>query len=1573
MSDNIRLTTTADTSQLEALTRRARELKAALDDINRSNPNQSGWAQALSNNLTEIQAKIEAIKSARLDSSGVRSLTQQYTDLSREIQQVQRQQRELSASTFDAFSRAQVSGQAEELRRTENTLRGIRTLVSSTVEPKINFQSVIEGAVGTAQAITSASAAARAFTGAISLGAAAFIDDQQRQVRMAEEAAAAKKKFDEETSRNLKTGAKEASAALAVYTVEQERAAQSAQNFASKIASVVGIASSADAKIKFNAETLKNLRAGANEASVGLTTYYTAQERAAKGAQDFSSKIATAVGAATAVKFDPKAGIFRAVGEEADKAGKSILENSRVIQHASGIVDSALRGSRGQMLSSIGAMTRDTGLLKAAVESLSSPWAAVGVAGVAVLGSIAYAAEQAYQRMASVRETQTALSLQGFGAGSQQQADIATQFDRNRAATSEYTGTQRELEQELNKLPAAAQSDRQAFEDLAKSLSGLERVDPAKAIEQFVKAAEHSPEALARLVEQFFNLRGVVDSSGMTLSEHVAVVGGLEEKYRIVSEAIRSARGPLLDTGKESRQAQNAYEGFGAAVAIATMAEGGNVQAILDMSSGLEKARNPLKEVTVAADQFSSTIRDQNEAIKEANRSLDDRVRLLNQLAVVRGYGSAGEYGVGQPSEASRGRQATAEANVEAEARKKALSPGQEEEHRRNLERINAEAQARRADLEAQRAAAQQRLEEAERVARIRLPGGDVTQDVDVQKAQAEVQEAQRRIQDQSVKSQINGLREVVAEEQRGSAERIAAQEQIIAIDRQEVAAGRESVQTLEADQIRLATLKRQLATRSFQESRDNARAEVELAKGNVDQIIAAYDRLRQSAQATNQTPAIFAQINREEIRDLESAQQKAFQAVQEYNSSVEKLDTSRIAAEKARLGELVAAHQISKAEMFSAEARFTAQVMAEEEKRVQEELKTVGLTEAERQKLYEHLADLYTKDAERAIQAQEKITQAVEAENAKREKSFTNMFDKVGDGIENLLVAGITRSKTRTQAFQEFGRSIATSLLHEIGTQASNFAGEKLGPMLGLTPEQSKGGLGSVLGTSLFKALGLEKDAPKDATKDAADKLSKAADAQQSAVKLQQNAGDTLLKAGQALLQFAQKMGTGGGGAFSDYGASGEYGVGQGSGRDPRGLIPYIRERAVAHGIDPDVAVRVAASEGLSNPIGDKGKSFGAFQLYTGGGEGNRFQQQTGLDPSDPANEKATIDFALARASQVGWGPWHGAARVGIGEFQGIGTRNSMAGSTGEYGVGQLKTSMDGLGSKIQSQTSVTQQGISIDQTANSVSQQLNSDINSDKQTTDQQKQAVQQNTQAVQQLTQKQGSGGSGSTSTGADNASKNSTSTLQLFTQGVGIASSAAALFGNHLSTTARAILGAVGVISQLSSFAKNLGSVFDLTSSTAKTASAATSLLQTANTGNTIATTLNTTATYTNSAAQSASSAGSFLKAIPLIGGLFEQGGIVPSAAGGMLTDGGTLAILHPREMVLPAHLSTGLQNMINTGRTNVNSGGVSNFNYSPNITGYHPFESKSSFENLLRQHGSTFTSWVENGIRNGALA
>jgi hypothetical protein len=130
------------------------------------------------------------------------------------------------------------------------------------------------------------------------------------------------------------------------------------------------------------------------------------------------------------------------------------------------------------------------------------------------------------------------------------------------------------------------------------------------------------------------------------------------------------------------------------------------------------------------------------------------------------------------------------------------------------------------------------------------------------------------------------------------------------------------------------------------------------------------------------------------------------------------------------------------------------------------------------------------------------------------------------------------------------------------------------------------------------------------------------------------------------------------------------------GKGDDPRGLEQYIREAAKANGVDPDTAVRVAKSEGLRDFLGDRGKSGGAFQLYTGGGLGNEFQKETGLNPLDPKNEKATINWAMKKVVQTGWGPWHGAKRVGVGPREGLpgGTppNGQTAGPGGGKGAGE-------------------------------------------------------------------------------------------------------------------------------------------------------------------------------------------------------------------------------------------------------------------------------------------------------------
>ena len=112
-----------------------------------------------------------------------------------------------------------------------------------------------------------------------------------------------------------------------------------------------------------------------------------------------------------------------------------------------------------------------------------------------------------------------------------------------------------------------------------------------------------------------------------------------------------------------------------------------------------------------------------------------------------------------------------------------------------------------------------------------------------------------------------------------------------------------------------------------------------------------------------------------------------------------------------------------------------------------------------------------------------------------------------------------------------------------------------------------------------------------------------------------------------------------------------------------------YIRREAIRLGIDPNVAVEVARSEGLQegtwqakgNLSYGRERSYGPFQLHvdpTGKnpGLGNAFKAATGLDPADPSSWDEGVTFALQQAQKGGWGPWMGAAKIGIKGKYGIG-----------------------------------------------------------------------------------------------------------------------------------------------------------------------------------------------------------------------------------------------------------------------------------------------------------------------------
>lgn len=104
-----------------------------------------------------------------------------------------------------------------------------------------------------------------------------------------------------------------------------------------------------------------------------------------------------------------------------------------------------------------------------------------------------------------------------------------------------------------------------------------------------------------------------------------------------------------------------------------------------------------------------------------------------------------------------------------------------------------------------------------------------------------------------------------------------------------------------------------------------------------------------------------------------------------------------------------------------------------------------------------------------------------------------------------------------------------------------------------------------------------------------------------------------------------------------------------------------FIANAARERGIDPNIALTVYRREGAGGwqssvvKNGIREPSYGPFQLYTGGGLGNKFQKETGLDPRDPNTWQQNVTYALDEAKKGGWGPWYGAKAAGITGFAGI------------------------------------------------------------------------------------------------------------------------------------------------------------------------------------------------------------------------------------------------------------------------------------------------------------------------------
>lgn len=549
------------------------------------------------------------------------------------------------------------------------------------------------------------------------------------------------------------------------------------------------------------------------------------------------------------------------------------------------------------------------------------------------------------------------------------------------------------------------------------------------------------------------------------------------------------------------------------------------------------------------------------------------------------------------------------------------------------------------------------------------------------------------------------------------------------------------------------------------------------------------------------------------------------------------------------------------------------------------------NLTRSERIRVNEQLSQLYEQDAQKQIELQSRLTLAIRAENEKRVENFKNFFSSVESASASLLTAGLLKSQTRQEALKSFRDSIVTSFVGEAEKMASKFAGKGLASVFGVKlGEDEDSSISNVLAKSVGSWLGLTKNEPKIGQAEIANRMQQASEAQK-------RAGDLMLQAAQELSAAVGKISTS---PITSTAAS---------------RVPSAFEGQYTQGIGSSNAVEHALDMIERDESGGRNiRNFKFDKTHTASGY---FQiTDTTWKEFDTANSRAystamsapyDIQREVARnilttSGIQHWASWNAPLASNLRK-EGFPTTGIIKVDPDSVAQGVIK------GQQTDAQLTRTNSGNL-------------SDLNT---TTTDQIQTTKDLIQSNRDLKQKEGTSGSSSSGSAAttDNAKSGLDtwqSGLNTFSSAMAVVSSAALLFGKDLSSTGKKIIGGIGVVSGLMSFAVNAVK----------------------------------------------------------FGALFlEGGGIIPSAAGGMVVDnkGGTLGVLHPREMVLPAGLSSGLQNLITSGQTfesnnSTANNTTNNLSYAPQYRGYHPYQSKKSVGDLMRRHGSEMMKWVEAELSTG---
>jgi hypothetical protein len=1188
-------------------------------------------------------------------------------------------------------------------------------------------------------------------------------------------------------------------------------------------------------------------------------------------------------------------------------------------------------GNWTRLAGSLPVLAERLGGLSSIFGMISGQAVVIGSGLIAAGAAIAYVAYQAHEASASVSDTTSHLQLLGQGLDysrntvNQWQTDFRQRFNESASAV-------RTLTEYTDKLgPSATQQIPQVM-NLVEAFAGIRREGLGDAVKDF-------KEQFGSTVESFNKGAESIGAINPLIEEHVQELIKAKDEagaFAIIIQQLQDRFGAEGDAVRKNTTDMQAYamalsgmgEAVGAAGAIIPVPSGRTQASPLGMSqaqsetarAGMEAERAHTPEVAKRAE------------LEKALSDLKQREAALTQQIA----GQEGDVSVQVENQAKLQEELTR--NLQAQSNILAQMPqihGAGDEAAFHTQMAHFEELRKAAGDNQQEIA---KIVQQQAQAEISYYSAGTTEAV---KAQNEATDATRTAVEQQVQLYMDGMRRQMDAARHNQQEQVNLQKEMIqhlgAVQEPGGAMWKDThVQEYQEQLTHLQQLEGSAADAGYQRFAAAEREKVTAAGTNFAQIQNIYAEWAARAREMYGSGSTeFQEVQREMVRAAQESSQKIIQSAMQAAEGSQRTDELYLNAFKARMEEMVKSHQMTEQQALGFDIQYTAQLNTELMAQLDAIKRNANATTEIKQEVYDKELELSARNTEQITQDQEKIVAAADKTGSEIAKSLGKAFDNAGSSMEKAITDMLTGQAQRTPIGTQIFRSLTGDAVHLAGSLASQGAAKLFAPMLGVSATNAEGksqGFGDVLGSWITKLVGLGGDKSKENT------LQKSQSDLSQAIAHSSGYTEKLTDAIKALtdkITQAHPRGGAGGSAPAPTGT----GTGTGDISDPRGLIPYIRQTAQKYNIDPNVAVKVAASEGLANPVGDNGKSGGAFQLYTGGGLGNVFQQQTGLNPLDPANEKQTIDFALQQASQGGWGPFHGAARSGISQWQGIGT-GAGGGQDLATQVGQLNTSLQSNSQAVQTNTQAA---------------------GASKTSTDNLDSAVKQQTQATQHASSTVSSGSGASTAAGG-------TGLLSGVTQVTGALSNIVPglkEFQQGLS----AITGAFNGVKQLtsgvetlSSGMKTLSSTTSLASTATQTASSATQLASTATQGVTDANQLSaaamaidTAAVQTNAAAQAAGGAGSAAGGVGGAVGLFglfqAGGGIVPSAregavhhwrapsthiptlrmpsaAGGMSVNdgmGGQIAVVHPQEMTLPADISQGMQNIIRGGGSGAGAG------------------------------------------------